>query len=177
MAMAKKINSFKTYLHTNRNFLLLLSSGALLLALSLYFFVPQTPPPVLSNTEEQNADIALQAFQGTGSVKCVIESGETPGTIYIKNGKVRFISANPKSAEVGNAILKGDTGYAWQEGAREGMKADTNNPLVQGYMSVDAIKEQIDKNSPVCIEEPIDDKLFTPPSDVVFSDVFKMLFK
>lgn len=177
MAMAKKVNSVTSYIHTNRNFLLLVSAGAVILILSLYFFVPKAPPPVLSEAQNENIDIALKAFQGEGSVKCVIKSGDAPGTAYIKNGNVRFISSSPKTAKIGNAILKGNMGYVWADGAKEGMKADTDNPLVQAYLSVDKIKEQIDKSNPTCATAVINDSLFVPPSSVVFSDVLKMFLK
>lgn len=132
-------------------------------------------------TSGDNAFTSIRdALSKSISLECTVTNDEGRVTkAYIKNGAVRADMTAPDPNEVGSMILKDNTLYTWSgtEGVMmklpkedyeaEAMPKESN----QG----DEFINDLEEHKESCKPAVVDDSLFTPPSDVVFSDMSQMM--
>lgn len=167
----------------NKRILILGAIIVVILAAAFFFLMPKNAPLNNNgNTGDANttADLFTQAFTGGGSVKCTFTQEGSTATAYIKQGKIRFDSMGTDGAQYGNAIINGNIVYVWQAGSNQGMMIDSskiegaNAGVNEQFMDAENIKAEVEKNQPNCVQENVDDAVFTPPASVTFTDYSAM---
>lgn len=122
-----------------------------------------------------------KALEGSGSMKCTLTKGETTGTTYIKNGKVRFEGTIQGANN--NTIMVDKIVYSWVTGAKTGFMIDTSAVAsitppagaTNNYQGVYKMKTEFDTYKPQCTNQEVADSLFEKPADVTFTDMGKTL--
>lgn len=115
------------------------------------------------------------------SLKCEYQVEGVKTTTYIKGGMVRVMteSADAETGN-GNAIIKDNKMWVWTEGDSEGFTLElveedfveepgTEAPSDQ--TSKEDVIEEIEKYKDSCSSATVADSMFTPPSDITFSDL------
>lgn len=118
--------------------------------------------------------------------KCTFTSTEggasTQGTTYVAAGKVRgdFGSTIDGKASVSHMISDGETTYIWQDGQMNGVKMEIPKDS-QGEASTQPVDTSVGKQADLdqkmdydCSAWIPDTSLFSPPSDVTFTDLSQM---
>jgi len=135
-----------------------------------------------SNNDSTFASLK-DALSKSMTLKCEqkLEDGSTV-LAYIKNGRVRMegiqVDANTKS---GNVIINGDKTYIWDTGTKKGFMMTA--PKVTGQDQVTTQQSQTDyvgqfeQYKQSCKVAVVSDSVFTPPSDVEFTDFSIMMQK
>lgn len=123
------------------------------------------------------------ALSKSVSLECEFEENGTKTKSYIKNGAIRADMTSANAAESGSMIMKNKKMYFWnQEGGfmmevpdykAEDVTDDTSDDGKpnQGGDLLKAMEEYKDK----CKASVVSDSLFTPPADVTFTDMSKMM--
>lgn len=108
--------------------------------------------------------------------------GKTEGVMLVSNGKVRgsFSLTDPKGVVTsGNMINDGAFSYTWDDTTKTGMKIAMTEELKQmGEEAVQdnpQIAEMNKKTDYRCKAWVVDASKFTPPTDIQFTDLSKMM--
>jgi hypothetical protein len=154
----------------------------ILLALFAFYFMSSkknlTGP--LGSTKGGNVFTSIKdALSKSVSLECTFsdESGRKT-TSYIKNGAIRADIVSSIADESGSVILKDNKTYFWNNkgGFVMTVKPDANtaggNPVQsQG----DSIMKDLEKYKDSCKASVVSDSLFTPPSNVKFTDLSELM--
>jgi hypothetical protein len=169
----------------NKN-LLIIGAIVLVVAIGGYLLLNKGANPLSQTSSPQNAEqqanMIIKAFEGSGSVKCTYEDESGSFTTYIKNGKVRVESSGSEEGKNGNVIMKNDTLWTWETGSSEGFmmknvsqNQDDPNVPEEDKMTAEEIRNEIEQNQAQCMNENIQDSMFDPPANVVFQDFSAMM--
>lgn len=160
----------------------------LLLGVGGYFVMnSQKSKPVV--TEQKTAGSKTQggniftsikdALSKSLSLKCEYPNPSGKGTVtsYIKNGAVRVSSMGMGEEGYGSAIMKDNKMWIWSEGKNEGMMLTLNKPEAEKAVAEkkedqsEKVLAEMEKYKNSCKTEVVADSLFTPPSNVKFTDL------
>ncbi len=167
----------------------------LLLGVGGYYFMTtkNAKPPVIEQKAGGEAKVAQQqggniltsikdALSKSISLKCDYPDPVTKANItsYIKNGAVRVTNMTMGKEGTGDAIMKDNKMWIWSTGNKQGMMLTLNTKSATGGVPTGNQSEQVlaemEKYKNYCKTEVVSDSLFTPPTDVNFSDL-QNLFK
>lgn len=135
-----------------------------------------------SSTNSSSAFTSIKdALSKSLSLEC--DFTDTDGRlskVYIKNGAMRGDFTGATADESGSMIVKDKKMYFWNENEgyvmampdEEGMDYDDSS--MQANEGSDFLKE-IEQYKDNCKPAVVSDSLFTPPSDVAFTDMSKMM--
>lgn len=104
-------------------------------------------------------------------------TGKTKITTYVKNGAIRVKNLASTAQNTGDAIMKNNKIWIWNETKKEGMTMTMKNTNKDGTQK-DQMEEAIadmEKYKNYCKVEMIADSMFTPPIDVKFQDLDAMM--
>lgn len=162
-----------------------------MLGIGGFFLLNQGSSPSSSNPQSNDsmvqsdnelANMFMDAFEGSGSIVCTYQDEESQGTAYIKNGMVMAETSGTDGAQYGNVILKDDTVWVWEANSNEGFMME-NISEHQGDTSMfeqystdpDEIRREIEQNRPNCRQENVPESMFVPPSNVNFQTIEGMM--
>lgn len=116
------------------------------------------------------------ALSKSMSLKCEYPDPVTKGTVtsYIKNGAVRVGNFTLTDKNKGNAIIKNNQMWVWNEGEKTGMIISLKTEKTQEQTEKDQqqqMLDEIEKNKQYCKVDVVADSLFNPPTDVKFTDL------
>ena len=119
------------------------------------------------------------ALSKSVSLKCEFDENGTHTVTYIKNGAIRADMTNPNPEQSGSMIMKEKKMYFWNE--KEGYVMEIPDykdvevtESEKPSQSEDFMKE-LETYKDKCKADVVSDSLFTPPSDVTFSDMSQMM--
>jgi len=167
----------------------------LLLGVGGYYVMnmKSSKPPVMeqktTGTTEQKGNIftSIQdALSKSLSLKCEYPNPDGKGgtvTSYIKNGAVRVMSIAMGPQGNGSAIMKSNKMWIWDDVKKTGMMLSFDPSKVVkptgGTPSTDdqsaKVLAEMEKYKNYCKTEVVADSLFTPPTDVKFTDLESMM--
>lgn len=116
------------------------------------------------------------ALSKSMSLKCEYPDPTNKGlviTSYIKNGAVRVGNFTMTDKNKGNAIIKNNQMWVWNEGEKTGMLISLKTDKTQEQAEKDQQQQtldEIEKNKQYCKVDVVADSLFNPPADVKFTD-------
>lgn len=126
----------------------------------------------------ENAFTSIRdALSKSVSLECEMTDNEGRMTkAYIKNGAVRADVTDPNPENSGSMIMKDKTLYTWQNGEGVMMSLpegdyEANAEPNQG----DSLIDDLEQYKNYCKPGVVSDSLFTPPSDVTFTDFSNMM--
>jgi len=110
-------------------------------------------------------------------------SGTSEGTTYVSGGKVRgdFTTTSSGKTMITHMISDGKTSYIWTEGEKTGFKMtaiEASPSTVQTGSADTPVNSQADLDQKAdykCSGWTTDGSLFTPPTNVTFTDFSQML--
>ena len=169
----------------NKN-LLIIGAVVLVVAIGGYLLLNKGANPLSQTSGPQNAEqvenMMMNAFEGSGSVKCTFQDETSSGITYVKNGMVRVESSGSSEGQNGNVIMKNDTLWTWETGSLEGFMMknvsqyqDDPNVPEESKTTTDEIRNRMEQNQAQCTNENIQDSVFDPPANVVFQDFSAMM--
>lgn len=167
----------------------------LLLGVGGYYFMnsQKAKPPVVeektAGTVEQGGNVFTSikdALSRSLSLKCEYPNPDGKGgtvTSYIKNGAVRVMSIAMGTQGNGSAIMKDNKMWIWDDVKKTGMMLSFDPSKVVkptgGTASNDdqsaKVLADLEKYKNYCKTEVVGDSLFTPPTDVKFTDLESMM--
>lgn len=123
------------------------------------------------------------------SLQCAFSTEDgTQVAAWMKAGAVRVDSEGKDPQQSGSYIMKGNKLYFWQKNSKEGTTMDFSEPSVTpgktqevqptgsaGEKQGDNMMATLEKFKDKCKAAVVADSLFTPPSDVKFTDFSKMI--
>lgn len=125
------------------------------------------------------------ALSKSVSLKCEYPDPRTKATVttYIKNGAVRVMGMSIQNNKSSNAIMKDNKMWIWTEGETQGMMLDLTIPATGKKVTGEPTREdqrervlaEMEKYKNYCKTEVVADSLFTPPSDVKFTDLQNLM--
>ncbi len=126
----------------------------------------------------------LRGLLGFKNAVCTYSDQEGSGTIYIANEdrmRYNFTSTNPEQPS-GSMIMSDGTQYIWEDATKEGftMRYNPNDARDEaaGSNATDQNEESVDLDQEYnfsCEKWSVDQSVFTPPSDVTFTDMEALL--
>lgn len=167
--------------------LLLIVGGVLVIAvIAFVVYRNSSSNPLTENNTQMNvdevADTVMNAFNGSGSVKCTYQNDSTQGITYIKNGMIRVESTGGENDSMGNVIMKNDTLWGWEANSTEGFmmenisKYQDDESVPDDYkLNSENVRAQISENQGKCNNENISDSMFDPPANVKFQNYSSMM--
>lgn len=113
-------------------------------------------------------------------VKFSQDNAQSQGTVYVGEGKMRSDSTATMDGKtvVSHIILDGNVIYTWVDGQGTGFKMPAT--LSEAEKSQAGQKRPVDleqKVSYTCEDWSVDNSLFTPPSNVIFTDFSNLVPK
>lgn len=173
----------------NRTTLIIVGLILLVLVGAFVFFqirgqsIPEDVNMVANDTQSGNepANVALNAFEGSGSVKCTYQEETTNVTAYIKKGMVKIESTGEGETQYGNVIIKNDTLWTWETDGTNGFTMENissyrdSEAAGQYGINPDEVRKQITESNTVCNEENIPDGTFDVPSNINFQNFSSMM--
>lgn len=167
--------------------------GALLiLGVGGYFMTQQSTNSALNSkkVEETSSFTSIQdALSKSLSLQCTFtdEDGKKTKT-YIKSGAVRTDFTGAKAEDSGSMIMKDKKLYTWTNDKKEGFmmtvpEVTPGQTNIPGSATGDANRSQqatdvltaLDKFKDSCKPATVADSLFTPPSEIKFTDFSNMM--
>ncbi len=143
---------------------------------------------VPGTTSESGGMKSLKDLLSSGAAqKCTFsqtsDSGTSEGTTYVSGGKVRgdFTTTSSGKTMTSHMISDGKTSYIWTEGEKTGFKmtaTDASPSTVQKDSADNPVNSQADLDQKAdykCSSWIVDGSVFTPPSNVTFTDFSQML--
>lgn len=146
-----------------------------------YMMMGKNPVTQNSMTGSDNAFTSIRdALSKSISLECEMTDNEGRVTkAYIKNGAVRADITSPDPNEAGSMIMKDKTLYTWSGAEGVMMK------LPEGDYEAEAVPEEanqgdefindLEQYKESCKPAIVDDSMFTPPSDVAFTDMSQVM--
>lgn len=137
-----------------------------------------------SESKQSVATSIKDALSQSVSLECSYTDGEgRESKTYIKNGAVRsdYIGQTPE--ETGSVIVQGNMMYVWNA-QKQGFKMEIpevtgtqqqTDPVAAGVTQKEDLLAELEKYKDACKPAVVSDSLFTPPSDVVFTDYSQMM--
>lgn len=131
--------------------------------------------------QEGNAFTSIRdALSKSISLECELTDSEGRNTkAYIKNGAVRADMTDPDPNNSGSVIMKDKKIYIWngKEGFMMELPDEPNAMSESGSETTqgDQILDDLENYKDNCKPAIVSDSLFTPPADVTFSDMQKMM--
>lgn len=171
--------------------LLAIAVGVILIlgAGGLFLYSQGSKPQTTENntttaTDNENTGMSLMDLVTSGqSQRCTFattnEQGTSNGTVYVSGSNVRSditTNLNDKESEI-SMIRNGDDNYIWGTDMEEGIKMTISleelsaNTQVKQYSSFNP-DEKVDFD---CAPWTVDATLFTPPSDIKFTDMSALM--
>lgn len=162
----------------------------LVFGVGAYFLLSKskTQTPVTDNSVSSGASSIKDLLSSGIPQKCTYsstaDSGTTEGTSYVSAGKVRadFTNTTSDKTTISHMITDGKTNYIWTEGEKNGFKTtvqDTQTSQPESSPSGNSVQtEETNLNQKVdykCSAWVPDESLFTPPSDITFTDFSQMV--
>lgn len=106
------------------------------------------------------------------------DAGDTSGTVYVANGKMRgdFVATTDAGPMNSHMVVVNNTGYIWSDGMQDGFK-----------ISLDAMEDAQDtqnQNTAVDLDKEVDyscenwradESMFNLPANITFSDMNEMM--
>lgn len=153
----------------------------ILLLVGGYFFLMKGKSSMVGLKSTVNGIGSIKdALSGSVSMHCEYTDQGKVSKVEIKNGAVRVDYTGQTEQENGSIIVKGKKMYMWN--GKQGYvydvpddqeKADDKGGSAQGSQKDDLIKS-LEQYKDACKVSVVSDSLFTPPTDVTFTDVMKM---
>lgn len=154
-----------------------------------FYFVKGKNVPGTGNAVTSGAKSLKELIAAGIPQKCTFssndDSGKNEGISYVAGGKVRADITNTISGKTTTQHMISDnkTSYIWQEGDKNGFKMTvtesettaTSAPVGTGREAVSSGSDLNQKADYKCSAWIPDDSLFTPPSNVSFTDYSKLL--
>lgn len=137
----------------------------------------------LGSTKDGNVFTSIKdALSKSVSLECTFsdESGRKT-TSYIKNGAIRADIVSSVADESGSVIVKDNKTYFWNNKGGFVMTVsdkDTTSDTAGGNPAQsqgDNLMQDLEQYKDSCKPSVVSDSLFTPPSDVKFTDLSEML--
>lgn len=112
--------------------------------------------------------------------QCTFSEGMNKGTTYVSDGKVRsdFTTIAEGTSIPAHLIVRDNMSYFWTDASDAGFKTVIQEPT-EASTSASISAERIDvdrKGDYVCSAWVASDSMFTPPSDITFTDMSELLF-
>lgn len=158
----------------------------IVIAAAIFFFMKGNGSDTQTAGETASTDTAseetapestsLKKLLASGSKKCTFETTEggttSKGTFYVADGKARGDFSTSASGQdmVAHMIMENNTSYLWQEGSNTGIKMAFDAETADSY----ANSQAVDPNKEYkydCDSWNGDKSIFTPPSNVTFSEM------
>ncbi len=153
---------------------------------------PATSEGSNAPTDTDQYKAMAQALQTGGSAHCTITKEDETATIeyYAKGEKVRVSGITDETGndnQYSAMLSDGEYVYTWNETKKEGVKfpkpdpeeiaqAQDQIPNIPNFSDETAREEYVQDGYDVdCQVTGVDDELFTPPADVTFTDMTKMM--
>ncbi len=166
---------------SSKNKIIIAAAAVILLGIVAFFLLSRNKMVNLSPSGSDNAFTSIQdALSKSISLECEFtdESGRITKS-YIKNGAVRADFTSQNAEESGSVIMKDKKMYFWNSKGGytmelpDDVKTDTTTGETesQGSDILKAMEEFKDKCKPAVVS----DSLFTPPTDVTFTDMSKLI--
>jgi hypothetical protein len=104
-------------------------------------------------------------------------TGKTKITTYVKNGAIRLKNLATSSENGGEALMKDNKMWIWNETKKEGMMVTLKNTDQNGTKKnqMDEAIADMEKYKSYCKVEMVPDSMFMPPADVKFQDLDAMM--
>jgi len=166
--------------------LLLLGAGGFLMlnkntATSNKTATSQTQTATVKN--EQTRKSLLDLIKIGQNVRCTFKSevtnGSTEGTVYVSGQNIRgdfSIKTTSDGKTTQTSMIKtGDTSYVWGAGLPTGIKMTVSLETLAANKQA---SQYVDPNQKVdynCVPWNVDSSLFTPPSNIKFTDMTSLL--
>src|SRR5581483_5937980 len=125
------------------------------------------------------------------SLQCAFTTEDGTNVVaYMKAGAVRVDSEAKEAQQSGSYIMKDKKLYFWQKGSKEGTMMESVEPSITPEKTQevrptatgssqenqsDNLLSMLEKFKDKCKPTVVGDDLFTPPSDVKFTDFSKMM--
>lgn len=162
----------------------------LLLGVGGFLLTQKSSNPALnsnSNNTGSNPFTSIQdALSKSLSLECTFTDDKGRQTkTYIKAGAVRtdFTGATPE--ESGSMVLKDKKMYSWSNGTKEGFMMEVPDVKITPSQTTTTTSDKtanpadalamIEKYKDSCKPGTVSDSLFTPPSDIKFTDYSSMM--
>lgn len=160
----------------------------LVLAIAGYFYFGKSKGGTMMGDTPAGMKSLKELITSGVSQKCTFsvtgESGVSEGTNYVSGGNVRgdFTNTYQGKETVSHMISDGKTSYVWTEGEKTGYKMSVSEETKESQdgttddtMGNEAnLDQKMDYN---CSSWVPDNSLFSPPSDVTFTDLSEMMMQ
>jgi hypothetical protein len=155
----------------------------LLLGVGGAYFLSQNKPttqttdtPATTTTEKKSSSLLDLLSLGKNqrcTFKTASEGSSTEGTVYIAEGKMRgdFKTTVDGKAQDMSMIRDGDTSYIWGSSLPTGIKMTISLDELSSNQQTGQVVNPSDKLDYSCIPWNTDASLFTPPSNIKFSEL------
>lgn len=118
----------------------------------------------------QNSRCTFETNSATG--------GSTKGTVYVSGTKIRgdfIVVTKDEKTEQTNMIRIGDTNYIWGSTLPTGIKMTIALDKISGNAQASQYFNPNEKTNYNCVPWNVDVAVFTPPSNIKFSDMTNLL--
>lgn len=151
----------------------------LLLGIGAYFFLMKGKTSMVGSAVNKITS-AKDMLTASVSMHCEYTQGGKTSKVEIKNGAVRVDSSGATAEEAGSIIMKDKKMYLWngkqgyiyeipENQSADGKTEGSGNSQKEGLIkSLEAYKD-------ACKPAIVSDTIFTPPSDVTFTDLSSMM--
>ena len=165
--------------------LLLLGAGGYLMlnknsANNLKTASKETPVPTKTEQTTKSLTDLLSLGQ---NLRCTFDTtsttgGSTKGTVYVSGTKIRgdfTVTAKDGKEEQTSMIRVGDTNYVWGSILPTGIKMTLSLDKISGNAQASQYFNPSQKTNYTCVPWSVDASLFTPPSNIKFTDMTTLL--
>lgn len=162
--------------------IILLVIGVVIVAVGGYFLMNKGKMTGGSLMNGGNAFTSIKdALTKSVSLECeYTDSENVKSKYYIKNGAMRADVESSDPEQSGSMIMKDKMLYSWRGKEGFAMKltdteGDSEINSNEGESEMDTMMKDLEEYKDKCKPSVVSDSLFTPPSDVEFSDMSKMM--
>ncbi|KKS94917.1 MAG: hypothetical protein UW68_C0008G0023 [Candidatus Collierbacteria bacterium GW2011_GWB1_44_6] len=168
-----------------KNLLLVIAAALILSGCTLF---PSASTPI-TGTEEQKAEKLAQIIARGGQADCQITNltDNTSTQIIVSGKKMKVVGSDFGEGKTGTMINDTVYSYIWTEGEKTGIKTklepeEAITPSEEnGEIEENAVDSKVStyedetKYKMDCSQRSVSDSEFTPPADVVFTDLSEMM--
>lgn len=155
----------------------------LLGALAAWYFISQIAS---SPDADKNPVVSTMKDALVKSVSLTCEYTDEQGhqsKTYVKNGVIRSDSTGASAQDAASVIVNNKKMYLWNPSTKQGFtmtipeegQMPTQGLPPQAMMQAEDVVSGLEQNKDACKPSMVGDDLFTPPSDVKFSDYSDMM--
>lgn len=137
-----------------------------------------------SGSQQNVATSIKDALSQSVSLECAYTDGEgRQSKTYIKNGAVRSDYTGQTPQESGSVIVQENIIYVW-DAQKQGFKMEIpevsgtpqeTDPVAAGVTQKENLLAELEQYKDACKPSVVSDSLFTPPTDVTFTDYSQMM--